>query len=213
MKEDKFVSSVMSGALYARENTQSVIIVVLIVVAIIAGGIFLNYSRMNKKEASATQLGLAQIEYKLENYNESKDLLVSLVNEYPKSEAARTGNYLLGHLYFAFGRMDSAKFYWDKTLANKKCDPDMRAASEAGLAGIFSNNREFLAAAEKFEKVYTDFPNYFDRSNMLWLAAVNFQASGNRDKAIELFDKFIQENPESPKTMTAQLLSSELKAY
>ncbi|HDR91046.1 MAG TPA: hypothetical protein ENN75_02230, partial [candidate division Zixibacteria bacterium] len=129
MKEDKFISSVMGGAKYARENVQSVVIVVVIVIAILAGGIYLQSSRINRREAAATKLGLAQIAYDTENYMEAKDTLLSLATSFPKTDAAKTGFYLLGHLYFALGQMDSAETFWNKFLESGMDDADMKAAS------------------------------------------------------------------------------------
>lgn len=212
MKEDKFISSVMGGAKYARENVQSVMIVVVIIIAIIAGGIYLQSSRINRKEAAATKLGLAQIAYDTENYIEAKDTLLSLANSFPKTDAAKTGFYLLGHLYFALGKMDSAEVFWNKFLESEMDDADMKAASEAGIAGIMSNNREFEGAAQIFESIYENYPEYFDRGNMLWLAAINYQGAGQIQKSAELLEKYLDEFEDGSKSMNTKLMLAEMKA-
>jgi len=212
MKEDKFVSSVMGSAVYARENIQTVTIVVLVIIAIIAAGVIWSTSRESKSDNAINKLGFAQIAYKLENYQEAKDTLLSLANNYPTSDAAKTGFFLLGHLYFATGQPDSAVLYWEKFITGENLDTDMIAAAKAGLAGIISNNREYAKAGEEFEKIYGDFPDYFDRENFLWLAAHNYQAAGQTDKAKELFQKYIDDYGDSPKALNVRLILAELAA-
>lgn len=202
----------MGGAAYARENIQSVVIVVLVIVVIVAAGVIWTNSRTTRRETAATKLGMAQIAYNLENYNEAKDSLLSLTRSFPKADAAKTGYYLLGHLYFALGQMDSAKIFWQKYINSDLEDNDMTAASRAGIAAIMSNNRDFTGAAEEFEKIYEKYPEYFDRGNVLWLAAVNYQAADEKEKAIELMEKFLDKYGDSPKAMNTRLILAELRA-
>ncbi len=212
MKEDKFVSSVMDGAVYARENIQNVVIIVLAVVVLVAAAIIWKTTSAGKQETAKTKLGIAQISYKLENYSEARDSLLSLTNNYSKTKPAKVGLYLLGHIYFATGNPDSSKIYWGRFLECGMDDRDMIAGAKSGLAGIMSDARQYSEAADAFEKIYRDYPGYFNRTDLLYLAAHNYQAAGNNDRARDLFAEFIRDYEDSPKAITARLVLAELTA-
>jgi len=87
----------------------------------------------------------------------------------------------------------------------------MKAASEAGIAGILSNNREFDKSAQKFESIYENYPKYFDRGNMLWLAAINYQGAGQIQKSVELLEKYLEEFEDGSKAMNTRLMLAEMR--
>ena len=99
MKEDRFVTSMARGASYAKENIQSVVVVVILALVFIAGIVLLGYHMSSKKANAQRMLGVAQVAYKVGDYIEARDSLLVLHEKYPKSEPAKVGNFLLGHIY------------------------------------------------------------------------------------------------------------------
>jgi TolA-binding protein len=212
MKEDKFVASVFKGAQYARENTRNMVILVAVLAVIIIGVFGVRYYLSSQTEAAETKLGIAQIAYQAGEYQECRDSLLVVANKYSSSKPARVAEFLLGHMYYAFGMPDTAKIYWDKFIASKSEDKDMRAAASMGLAAILSDQGKFADAAAAFEKVYTDYPAYFDRNDGLYKAADNYRVAGQAEKARELFQKYIVAVGDSPQAKKAKLILAELNA-
>ena len=116
MKEDKFVASVFKGAQYARENTRNMVILVAVLAVIIIGVFGVRYYLSSQTEAAETKLGIAQIAYQAGEYQECRDSLLVVANKYSSSKPARVAEFLLGHMYYAFGMPDTAKIYWDKFI-------------------------------------------------------------------------------------------------
>ncbi|RKZ29175.1 hypothetical protein DRQ36_09170, partial [bacterium] len=55
MKEDKFVTSMMEGAAYARENVQNVVIVIVVLLVLIAGIVIWRNYRSGRIETANTK--------------------------------------------------------------------------------------------------------------------------------------------------------------
>jgi len=106
MKEDKFVTTMFQGASIAKDNLRGVILIVVVLVAFVAGIVIIKSYTSNRKETAQKTLGIAQIAYKAGNFVEARDSLLSLTEKYPKSKSAKIGNFLLGHIYFASGSPD-----------------------------------------------------------------------------------------------------------
>ncbi len=212
MKEDKFVSTVVEGAAYARENTQNVIIVVLIFLVLIIGVVIWRSYRSNRLDAAKTKLGIAQIAYATGQFGECRDSLIALTNNYPSTESAKVGLFLLGHIYYAMESNDSAGMFWQRFLDSEFADNDLRAAAQAGLAAIMSDKGSYADAARAFERCYQEYPDYFDRGNWLYMAAQNYRAAGEIDKSKELFKKYIDENGNSPMVDRVQMILAEMEA-
>jgi len=212
MKEDKFVTSMMEGAAYARENVQNVVIVIVVLLVLIAGIVIWRNYRSGRIETANTKLGIAQLAYKLEKYGESKDSLISLTGNYAGTKAAKVGLFLLGHIYFATGQRDSAEIYWNRFIESDFDDKDLRAGARMGLAAILSDKQNYAEAGAAFEKCYEDFPDYFDRGNWLYRAADNYLAAGQTEKAKELYQKYVDEYGDSPWAINARLILAEIEA-
>ena len=211
MKEDKFVTSMMHGADYARENVQSVVVIVLVFLVLVAGVVIIKNLSSNRKEAAQTLLGLGQIAYQAGDFAESRDSLLALEERYPKSDAALVGAYLLGHIYYSSGSPDSAKIYWQRFAESEHKDEDMMLAVEAGLAGVLSDRGQFAEAARDLEKLYSDHPDYFNRQDWLYKAAMNYRAAGESDKEKELLKKFVEDYPKNPRAMEAKVFLAEIE--
>ncbi|HHS50556.1 MAG TPA: tetratricopeptide repeat protein [candidate division Zixibacteria bacterium] len=204
MKEDRFVTSMARGASYAKENIQSVVVVVILALVFIAGIVLLGYHMSSKKTNAQRILGVAQVAYKVGDYLEARDSLLVLHEKYPKSEPAKVGNFLLGHIYYATGMPDSAEVFWKKFLDRDPKDKDMIVGAMAGLAGVMADRGEYRNAAVELERIYNDYPDFFDRANLLYKSAMNYRAAGEKAKTTELLAKFIEEYPDDPMTVKAK---------
>jgi len=212
MKEDKFITAVLKGTGYAKENTQGVLLVVVALVVIIAGIVIWRSHIANKQENAQSKLGIAQIAYQDGQFLEAKDSLLSLVNGYGKTESAHVGMFLLGHLYYAIGIRDSAGIFWNDFLKTGFEDKDLQAAAKAGLAAIQSDNGNYMNAAETYKDLYSEYPDYFNRGDWIFKAAENYLAAGEKGKAREFFQKFIDEYGENPRVQNAKIIVAELNA-
>ncbi|MCK5833395.1 tetratricopeptide repeat protein [bacterium] len=212
MKEDKFVTTMVQGASYAKENMQSVIIMVLVLVVLVAGIVILkNYSN-SKAEKAQSLLGIAQVAYQANEFSEARDSLLVLVDKYPKTDAYKVGSFLLGHIYYSSGSPDSAEIYWNAFLQSGFEDMDMIIGARAGLAGVKSDRAEYKSAAFDLEALYNEYPEYFDRANLLYKAALNYKSAGNPQKTKELLTQFIEEYPENPMIVKAKFFLSASEA-
>ncbi len=212
MKEDKFVTTMFQGASIAKDNLRGVILIVVVLVAFVAGIVIIKSYTSNRKETAQKTLGIAQIAYKAGNFVEARDSLLSLTEKYPKSKSAKIGNFLLGHIYFASGSPDSAEIYWKAFLESKFQDPEMIVAAKAGLAGVKADKGDYKTAALELESLYNENPDFFDKADLLYKAAINFKAAGEREKTKELLKKFIDEYPDSPLVVKAKFFLSAAEA-
>jgi len=212
MKEDRFVTSMMQGADYARENVQNVVVLVLVFLVLVAGVVIVKSYFGKRKESAQNMLGIAQIAYQTGDFAEARDSLVELEKRYPKSDAASIGAYMLGHIYYSSAKPDSAGTYWQKFIESEYQDEDMILSTKAGLAGVLSDHGKFAEAARELEDLCINHPDYFNRQDFIYKTAMNYRAAGDTGKTKEFLKKFIEEFPESPNINQAKVFLAQIEA-
>ena len=127
LKEDKFVKTMMETRAYVEENSKTVTLITSAVIAVIIIGMLYNYFHAQTVEKSSTLLGEAQVEYQNLSLAKAERLLVRLLDEYPSSNAAAQGRFLLGNIYYQQNKIETAKEeyeefidFYEKTLLKVK---------------------------------------------------------------------------------------------
>jgi len=210
MKKDKFVSSIMQGAGYAKENIQNVIIVVVVLVIAIAGIVIWRSTAESNLEKAKTKMGIAQIAYRTGNFGEALDTLNSIITNHSKSEESKVAMFMLGHIYFATGNVDSADIMWKQFLATEFDDPDMVAAAEAGLAAVLSEKGNYQEAGKAFSDCYTEHEKYFDRRRWLIRSGENYLLAGDLPNAKKVFELYLDKYPDKQEADIVKMNLAEL---
>ncbi len=204
LKKDPLLDSLMNAQSFYEDNKNTLVysaFAVLIVVVIFVWG----SSIMEGTEMEATSLlGKAQIEYDQLNYSNSRDFLNVLKEGYSGTDAAEQGNFLLANLNFKEKRFVEAKQFFVEFTESYTGNSLLLSSAYAGIAACLETEDDFSGAGESYKKAYNSAGNLVQASEYLYLAGVNFQSAGDSEQAKEMFQKIIDEFPDSSKKYDAQ---------
>ena len=212
LKRDRFMEDIIKIYTAAKENPQKFITYAVVVVAVVAAIFgYLGYRSKHKKDAQE-KLGLVYIMMSAEQYREAFDTLQSLVNNYGNTKPAKTATYLLAHLYYAFGYLDSAIALYQRYLSFEDKDSDLAAASLFGLGAIYEDKSRYDEAIRYYKQVVDSYPDFFRADEAMASMARCYELKGDPMTALKIYQEFLVRYPESTLTKRVKLFLARLEA-
>ncbi len=212
LKQDKFASDMASIYRYASDNPTKILIWVIVVVVIAVAAIgYYSYSRSVKKDA---QLKLSMVYTLMDsgNYQAAMDTLRSILSTYRNTKQGKVAQYLMGHMYYAFGQLDSAMAAYHDYLVLENPDSDLAAASLMGIAACFEEKSQYDRAIDFYYQLVKEYPNYFRADEAYAAMARCYDVKGDIKKAHELYTEFLKKYPNSALTNRVTLMLARIEA-
>ena len=184
------------------EKHQTLMLSVLGVIAlIVAGGFFYKYYMNNQNELAQDEM--FQAVYYFEQ--DSLDLalrgdgnrfgFLDIIEEYGSTKTGNLANFYAGACYMRKGNYSSALPFL-KDFSSDDILLQSRAYSLVGDANMEAEN--YAEAAKYYNQAATNKPNKEFTPTYLMKAALAFQLNGQKDKAIEQYDKIISDYQNTP---------------
>ncbi len=198
LKQDKLASDIAKIYSYAAENPTKVLVWVAVVVVVVVGVIgYISYTRSIRREAQL-RLSLVYIFIDTGSYQEALDTLRSLVTNYGKTKQGKLARYLLGHMYYAFGQLDSAIAAYEEYLSYPDADSDLAAACLLGIGACYEEKSQYDKAIDYYRRVVDGYPDFFRSDEAFASMARCYDVKGEREEAHRLYRQFLERYPESP---------------
>ncbi len=203
IKEDRLVTTYFKATGWYDRNKKLVNGVLTAVVVLVIGIIVvMNNIRANNEKATA-ELGAVMRYYDDGKYHEAINGvpqenirgLFAIVQDYGSTRAGGKAKLFLANAYFALGDYDNAlKYYLDASLP----DNMLQASAIAGAAACYEMKGDHLSAARHFERAASRGKELIQVADYFHLAAVNYAAAGQNQKAVELLQRVKKDHPNSP---------------
>jgi len=194
LKEDKLVKTTLQVKNYFEENYKQVSYVVMglfIVIAILF--LYRYYNQKTSQQANA-QLGMAQIEFTNSNYDKATVRLLRLIQEYPGTDEANQGMFLLANIYYQQKNYKQARDYFSEFVDAYSGSDILLASGYAGLAACLETENNFAQAAKSYEKAARRAEEFNESDNYYYLAAMCYKKAGETAKAKEQFETLVKES-------------------
>lgn len=204
IKQDRFVETAMMTRAYVEENYKTVFSITGVIFGVILLIIVWTFLHSRSKEASASLLGQAQLEYQNMNYSKSKELLTRLLDEYSSTDAVDQANFLMANLYFQDNKITEAKNYFEEFLDSYTGSEILLSSGYAGLAACLERENNYREAAAFYKRAQEKAPDFVEAANYLYLAGRNFIRAGQLDKAQEVFNLLVKQYEKSSRKKDAQ---------
>ncbi len=204
LKEDKFVETAMKTRAYIEDNIKQVSIITGVVFGAFLLIMVYNYVHSATVAESATLLGEAQLEYQNMNYTKATALLNRLSEEYPGTDAADQGLFLMGNLYFQQGKIDLAAKQFKNFIDSYNGSDILMASGYAGYAACLEAQNKSKEAAEYYVKAQKANPEFVEASNYLYLAALNYITVNDYQSAETLLRQIVEDYPEAQRMQDAE---------
>jgi len=212
IKEDKLVTTYFRVMDFIDQNQKMVMIGAAAVIIAAALIVLFMRSKRNAELKSALELTKARVEIQQNNLETASDILKSLVDNYSGTENAGRGVFYLGNIHYSKGEYDAAMNYYNEYLDDYKGNDILTSSAYSGLAASHEQKSEYLEAARIYEKGANKFPKHFEAPKQLMDAARCYRLANNKNKARELYQRIIDEYPDSSYKRDAETYASMLQS-
>jgi tetratricopeptide (TPR) repeat protein len=193
LKEDKFVKFSLQTKSYIDENYPTIMRAVVVAGVIIVLGVFFYYNSQQTDIEANSQLGIAEIEFANGNLPKASERLIKLIDEYDGTDAADQAMFLLANILFQQKKYEQASDYFDRFVDAYSGSNILLASGYAGLAACNEESKNFVEAAELYERAADLAPQFPESDNYYYLAALLYKKTGELDKARSLFQQLAEE--------------------
>ncbi len=120
------------------------------------------------------------------NGAEGKYGFLDIIEEYPGTKAANLANYSAGMAYLNMNQYDQAIDYLEEFNSN---DAILGALAKGGIGDAFMQLGQPQEALDYYEQAIAHNENEFTTPRFLYKAGVTALETGNREKALEYFER------------------------
>ncbi|MEZ4650608.1 MAG: tetratricopeptide repeat protein [Candidatus Eisenbacteria bacterium] len=211
LREDKVVTALKELGEIAKENSRTLVIVAIVVVAAIAGWSFYKQSRARAEENASLSLAQAQKLYFDGRYTEAATQLESILGQYGSTNAAKSIPLFLGNSKLAAGDAAGAKAAFETLAGKAGSDPLLAAAADRGIGAALADQGDMAGAAASYRKAAQRADNPLAAED--WMAAGNaFLEAGNTAEAVAAFQKVATDYPTSQRAVEAKVRLAETES-
>ncbi|MBN1155297.1 tetratricopeptide repeat protein [candidate division KSB1 bacterium] len=212
IKEDKLVTTYFKVMDYIEQNQKIVIIGTVSIIVVALAIILFMRSKRNAELSASLELTKARVEIQQNNLESATDILTSLVDNYKGTENAGRGVFYLGNINYSQGDLEAAMKYYKDYIDDYKDNDILASSAYAGLAACYEQKGEYLEAAKIYEKAAREFPKNFQAPEQLMAAARCYRLANVKNKAHEIYQKVIDDYPNSNFKKDAEVYVSMLQS-
>lgn len=223
MKKDEFVSTVSKMAMYVEEHWKPFVygagaLVVLILI------IFLSVVYMQHREEKLKQALNKGIEYfhapitggseelaviagpsfttEKERYEEALKIFQEILEDAPRSKVSSLALYYSGLSHFHLEMHQEAAADLEKFLERAN-ETLLRDVAQSALAQAYFKQENYDGSATIWSEIAEDQTSLYPRSDALLHLAETKNAQGNKEEALKIYKKIVEEFPGTTAAMTA----------
>jgi tetratricopeptide (TPR) repeat protein len=204
MKEDKLVTATFQLTEWIQKNTQKILRVAGVIVAVGIVIFIILSTRARRNEKSYQLLSNATIQFRMGQMNQAVSSLETLVNQYAGTKAASQATFLLANIYFYDGQLEQAISTFEKFKSKYKDDPLLLASSLSGIAQCYLEKKEFIRAGDFFSQAFESDSQGFLAANYLLSAGFSYSQGKDLEKAKSSYQRIVELFPSSQEAVKAK---------
>jgi tetratricopeptide (TPR) repeat protein len=198
IKEDKLITSYYQAVKFFDQYKSQVYIYAIALVVVVAGVYWYLSNKAANNEKADLELSRVMGLYDSGAYQEAIDGragtnilgLKKIVDEYGSTESGETAKIFLANSYNMLGKFDEAYKYYDDYSGSN----DMfKAAALAGKASYYEAKNQMDKAADSFKDAARVSKENVNNADYLLSAGIDYYKTGNKEKAMEQFNKIKDE--------------------
>ena len=204
MREDKLVTTAFRFSEWIQKNTQRILTVAGVVVAVGIIIFVILSTRAGKGEKAYQLLGQAIVAIRLGNLNQAIPDLETITNNYGSTKAAPQACFLLGNIFFASGMFDQAISTFEEFRKRYQDDPFLLVSSISGIAQCYLEKKEFGRAGDFFYQAFESDPQGVLAKYCLSSAGFSYARAKDYEKARSAYQKVVELFPNAPEAVKAK---------
>ena len=199
---------------FFEENGKKVVIALVAVLLIVAGGYAYKYLVVDKSEAKAAEL-IVEAQERFAGETPDYDLalngddagvgFLTVADEYGSTRAGNLAKHYAGICYLHLGDLENAAKYLSSYKSVKGLAAEVVNAQNVGLQGdVAVEQGDYAKAATLFAKAVKASKNSFTAPLYLYKQGLALAAAGENEKAKACFQRVSDEYPMSPEARDAE---------
>jgi len=203
LKKDPLLDSVLKAQTFYENNKNNITYSVIGVVIAVLLVIWVIALQGEEEDRAITLLGKAQVEYDNFNYVKARGFLNELRETLDGTDAELQGTFLLANLEYNEENYSDAKQLFSEFIDEYSGSEILLSSAYAGIAACEDYEGNSVLAAENYE-IASDIAEGSRAPEYLYLAGLNYMNANDRENAKAVFQKIIDEYPDSPKKYDAE---------
>jgi TolA-binding protein len=197
LKEDKLLTFYVKVSKWYETYSKFVLGGGVAIVLIIAAGLYYKNSTRKAESAASVELARAIRVYDAEDYQNSIAMLSSLVDGSGNTRSGKIALLYLANSFYKTGDYDHALNDYKKFVAKFDKIDYFTAFAMGSMASCLEQKGDFAAAAAQYEKTASKFPKQYLAPAYLFRAARCYSLADNNVEASTLYQKIIDDYPNS----------------
>lgn len=204
MKEDKLVTTAFKLSEWFQKHLSQVLMVAggVVLVAVVVFFVFSSRSRRNQKAADL--FGRATMEFQAGNASQAITDLHTVIEKYGGTKSAGPAAFYLATAYFYAKDYATARTTFQRFMEEYSEDPLSLASAQAGIAECDMQNGAFGAAGDNFIKAVSLKPDGMLAPQYLLSAGRAYVKAGQKEKAKQVFQRLLDQYPDSKEAQRAK---------
>ena len=197
LKEDKLVTFYVKASAWLEKNTKYIIAGVLIVLLTIAAGMYFSSSSKKAEAGASVEYDKALRAYKAQDYQDAILLFSSIVDNYGGTISGKLSYLYLANSYFKTSDYENALNNYKKFASKYKKNDMLLSFAMGSIGSSYEQMEKYQQAAEQYSKTVTKFPDSIQAPHYLFRAARCYSLIGNNKEAQVVYQRLIEEYPDS----------------
>jgi tetratricopeptide (TPR) repeat protein len=205
----------LQGAETWAEKNPKTVVGISVAIALIVGGYF-GFQYYKDSQETEAQQEMFQAVYYFEA--DSLDLalngdgnnlgFIDIIDDYGITQTAKLANFYAGSAYLKQGKFEVARLYLEDFSAD---DLLVQARAYSLIGDTYMEEKNYEDAAKYYDKAANYKPNKFFTPVYLMKAALAYEKSNNKEKAIAAYDKIINDYFQAPEYQNARKYKAQLQ--
>lgn len=205
----------LHGAETWIERHPKVFIGVLVAVLLAVGGYFgFQYYKENQEAEAQREMFQAVYYFEADSLQlalngDGNNLgFLAIIEDYGITDAANLANYYAGAAFLKQGKFEVARLYLEDFESD---DLLVQARAYSLIGDTYMEENNFADAARYYDRAANYKPNKYFSPAYLMKAALAFERNNEEEKAIDAYDKIINQYHESPEFQEARKFKARLQ--
>jgi tetratricopeptide (TPR) repeat protein len=192
---------------WVEQNSKIVIGVVAVLILAVGGYFGFTYYKDTQNAEAQNQMFQAVHYFEQDSLNlalegDGNNLgFLTIIEDYGITDAARLANFYAGAAYLKQGKYELARLYLEDFSSN---DLLVQARAYSMIGDTYMEEQKFADAANYYDKAANYKPNKYFTPTYLMKAALAYEKQKLNDKAIEAYNKIINDYSDSAEYQNAR---------
>lgn len=208
LKEDKLITFYFKSRQWLEVNIKYITGGAAVLLVVILGLLVVSHLRQKADQAAGVEFSKASRLYQSSDYRNAATQFTTIVKRNGRTTSGKLARFYLAQSLYNTGDYAGAQKHFKKFAASFSTDEQLRATALGGEAACIEQQGKPGEAAIKYEAIVHKFKDSPRASYYLLRAARCYELADNAPKAKALFQRIIDDFPDSKEKEDAVLLSA-----